>query len=280
MPKPPMPKPPMPKPPRHARFHRPRENGSTVARARQTGAPSADQILLHGYHAAAAALANPRRIIRRIYLTAPAAERLGAAATARGLEAQLTEPRELDRRLGADAVHQGILIEAAPLPEPALEDVCLAVAGAPVPLLLVLDQVTDPHNVGAILRSAAAFGVAGLVMTRQHSPPLSGVLAKAASGALEHVPVVLVTNLARTLERLADLEVFTIGLDGDAPARLEEQAGDRPTALVLGAEGRGLRRLTREGCAVLCHITTFGALRSLNVSNAAAVALHALRTRG
>ena len=267
-----MPRHPRPKTVRQRPHFRPRGDGPAA------GLP-ADRVLLYGYHAAAAALANPRRVIHRVQLTEGAANRLATAVSARDLEPDLVEPRDLDRRLGAEAVHQGILIEAALLPEPDLEALCAPAATGLATVLLVLDQVTDPHNVGALLRSCAVFGVAGLIMTRQHSPPLSGALAKAASGALEHVPVALVTNLARGLEELAELGVFRIGLDGEAPNPLEQQAANGPVALVLGAEGKGLRRLTRENCDALCRISSFGALTSLNVSNAGAVALHALRIR-
>jgi 23S rRNA (guanosine2251-2'-O)-methyltransferase len=222
-------------------------------------------------HAVEAALSNPRRTIRRLYLTDNAEHRLRAALAARQVPHERVLPKDLDRRLGADTVHQGALAEAEPLPEPSLAELAACAAGRP---LLVLDQVTDPHNVGAVLRSAAVFGAAGLVMTRRHSPPLDGTLAKSASGALEHVPVVPVQNLARAIAELKELGFTVVGLDGEAPERLEETAWPETAALVFGAEGRGLRQLTRASCDRLVRVATDGPLASLNVSNAAAVALH------
>jgi 23S rRNA (guanosine2251-2'-O)-methyltransferase len=180
-------------------------------------------------------------------------------------------PKDLERRLGADAVHQGALVETEPLPEPELAEMAASAGARP---LLVLDQITDPHNVGAVLRSAAVFNAGGLVMTRRHSPPLDGTLAKSASGALEHVPVALVQNLARAIADLKDLGVTVIGLDADATERLEATVWTAGAALVLGAEGKGLRQLTRESCDRLARITADGPFASLNVSNAAAIALH------
>ena len=145
-------------------------------------------------------------------------------------------PKDLDRRLGPDTVHQGALIETEPLPEPTLAELAEHGAGRPI---IVLDQVTDPHNVGAILRSAAVFGAAGLVMTRRHSPPLDGALAKSASGALEHVPVALVQNLARALAELKELDVIVIGLDGDATDALEELAWPERSRPGAGRGGQG-----------------------------------------
>ena len=182
----------------------------------------------------------------------------------------------LAARLGRDAVHQGILVEASPLPETDLTAVLDRAASreghGP---LVVLDQVTDPHNVGAVMRSAAAFGALALVLTKRHSPPSGGVLAKAASGALEHVPIIRVTNLARALEAIAAAGLQRIGLDAEAEADFERGPLEGPCALVLGAEDKGLRRLTREKCDFLGRLATPGAITSLNVSNAAAIALHA-----
>jgi len=227
--------------------------------------------LIFGIHAVEAALLNPRRSIAKLFLTDNAERRLQQALAIRHLAHARVLPKDLDRRLGPDTVHQGALIEVTPLPEPTVEDLARVGAGRPI---VVLDQVTDPHNVGAILRSAAVFGAAGLVMTRRHSPPLSGALAKSASGALEHVPVALVQNLARSLTELKNLHVAVIGLDGEATDQLETLAWPERIALVLGAEGKGLRQLTRDTCDRRCRIATDGPIGSVNVSNAAAIALH------
>ena len=230
-------------------------------------------VRLFGVHAVEAALANPKRRLRRLLATANASLKLEAAIKARGLAPVETTPRDLDRLLGADTVHQGLLLETEPLDEPELADLAEASAAGAGPIL-VLDHVTDPHNVGAILRSAAVFGAAGLVMTRRHSPPLNGTLAKSASGALELVPVLQVQNLAKALEELKAQGITLLGLDGTATETIEGQTFKGPTALVLGAEGKGLRQLTAETCTRLVRITTGETLASLNVSNAAAVALH------
>ena len=233
--------------------------------------------LIWGMHPVEAALANPARRILELWLTENAGHRLAAAIAARGLTPEIVSPKDLDRRLGADTVHQGALLEVEPLPMVDLDR--LAANAASKGPLIVLDQVTDPHNVGAILRSAAVFGASGLVMTERHSPPLGGALAKAASGALELVPIALVGNLSRALAALADAGVVTIGLDGEAPGLLEDAALDGAVAIVLGAEGKGLRRLTRATCAQLGSIAASGPIGSLNVSNAAAVALHLVAMR-
>ncbi len=204
----------------------------------------------------------------RVFATENAARRLGPLLAKRGLTPERASPKDLDRLLGSDAVHQGVVLDAEPLPPLALDQVD---AGG---LLLVLDQVTDPQNVGAALRSAAAFGASGLVLTERHSPPLTGALAKAASGALDIVPVILVKNLAQTLAELGKRGFLRVGLAEEASMALEKATLTRPLALVLGAEGKGLRQLTREHCDLVCRISTQSTLASLNVSNAAAVALH------
>ena len=248
------------RPARHE--HRDRRDGSNAAEG---------PLRLFGIHAVEAALRNPLRKKNRLVLTENAEQRLIEAMGPLSFKIDYVSPRDLDKILGQDAVHQGAMLETEELPEPEFADLVENANGRP---LIVLDQVTDPHNVGAILRSAAVFGAAGLVMTRRHSPPLNGVLAKSASGALELVPIALVTNLSRAIEELKEVGFHVIGLDGTADARLEATDWSRPTALVMGAEGKGLRRLTAEYCHLLVSITTDGPINSLNVSNAAAIALH------
>jgi 23S rRNA (guanosine2251-2'-O)-methyltransferase len=233
---------------------------------------TADRVLLYGLHPVEAALNNPRRSVKRLLATPNAARRLEAALWSRGLEPELVVPKRLDRMLGADTVHQGVLLETEPL-EPLTLD-----AVEPQAVLVVLDQVTDPHNVGAVLRSGAAFGAKGLIMTDRHSPLLSGALAKAASGALDIVPVILVPNLARALVELGERGFFRLGLAEDAAQALQSIPLCLPLVLVLGSEGKGLRALTRSTCDTLCRIETTNALASLNISNAAAIALHWIAT--
>ena len=240
-------------------------------RAEDDGDAASGPPVIFGFHAVEAALANPLRRINKAILTENAENRLAAAIAAREVPVERVHPRDLDRRLGADTVHQGALLEVEPLREPSMNELARKAAGRP---LVVLDQVTDPHNVGAVLRSAAVFGCAGIIMTRRNSPPLSGVLAKSASGALELVPVATVQNLSRGLADLKAAGFTVIGLDGEAPELLETMPWPERVALVLGAEGRGLRQLTRETCDCLARIATDGQLASLNVSNAAAIALH------
>ena len=243
------------------------------ARAQPVPRTPPDICLIWGHHAVREALRAGRRKALRLTATAASAERLAPEIAASGVELVVATGEDIARRLPPESVHQGALLEARPLPVMDIAD--LPADG----VALVLDQVTDPHNVGAILRTAAAFGVAGLVTTERHAPALTGVLAKTASGGLEHVPVVNVVNLARALEELGDMGYLRIGLDSDGPASLEETPLQRPLALVLGAEGKGLRRLTRERCDALARIDLPGAVRSLNVSNACAVALTIARMK-
>jgi len=252
-----------------------RRNKPRGSRRNAPADPQIDRIF--GVHAVRAALANPRREILSLQGTENGLDRIADLAGNCPASPVKTTPQELSRMLGSETVHQGVVAEARPLSSPALDE-ALADLGADAPLI-VLDQVTDPHNVGAILRSAAAFNAAAVVMTRRNSPPLDGTLAKSASGAVEHVPVVLVANLARALEEMRRSGVLRVGLDGGADQTLETLEIAGPCALVLGSEHKGLRRLTAEHCDVLCRLTTTGALNSLNVSNAAAVALHTLATR-
>jgi 23S rRNA (guanosine2251-2'-O)-methyltransferase len=228
--------------------------------------------LIFGFHSVEAALANPARTVVKAFMTENAENKLAEHITKRGLHVERVSPRDLDKRLGADTVHQGALLEVEDLEEPDFEELARLADGKP---LLVLDHVTDPHNVGAILRSAAVFGCAGVVMTRRHSPPLHGALAKSASGALEMVPVARVQNLGRALSDLKKAGFTIVGLDGEAPDLIEEMAWPKTVALVLGAEGKGMRELTGETCDLLVRVAQDGPLNSLNVSNAAAIALHA-----
>jgi len=259
------------------RAHRDEKSGGGPAfRPRQPVPPGENAtdglVRLYGLHTVRAALDNPRRKIRKMLVTRNASERLEIAdLAALPFKAELVEPRDIDKITGSDAVHQGVLIEAEPLKPKRLD------ALGDTKLVLVLDQVTDPHNVGAILRSAVAFGAGALITTARHSPQESGVLAKSASGALEHIDQIEVKNLADALGQLHEAGFQTIGLDSDGPAELETSfAGDR-IALVLGAEGKGLRQKTRETVTTLARLDMPGAIRSLNVSNAAAVSLYAAR---
>ena len=225
---------------------------------------------LWGKHPVAAALDNPERKVLRAWATREAAAFMQFA---KEVPVTLSEAADLGRLVPDDAPHQGVVIEVEALEEAWLDEVLRHASERAV--LLVLDQVTDPHNVGAILRSAAAFGAIGIVTQDRHSPPESGVVAKAASGALERVPWVRVVNLARALEEIGEAGFWRIGLTGDADMELREALGSPRVALVLGAEGTGLRPNTREHCDALARLPITDAIESLNVSNAAAVALYA-----
>lgn len=259
------------------RAHRDRQHGTEHAPPqRRMGAagtaPEDGLVRLYGLHTVRAALDNPRRRICRLLATRNALERLEIAdPAALPFPVETVEPRDIDRIAGSDAVHQGALIEAETLKPKHLG------ALGDDPLVIVLDQVTDPHNVGAILRSAVAFGAGALITTARHSPAESGVLAKSASGALEHIDHIEVRNLAQALDELHRLGFQTVGLDSAGPAELERSLSGQRIALVLGAEGKGLRQKTRDTVTTLARLDMPGAIRSLNVSNAAAVALYAVR---
>lgn len=258
--------------------HSPSGHGGSAGRGR----PAA---LLYGLHPVAAAWTNPGRKCRRLLATAGAMEALQAAivqAAALGLNRpvpETVERAELDRLLPG-AVHQGVALDAAPLPERTLDDICRQGEARARDIVIVLDQVTDPHNVGAILRSAAAFGASAVVLPERNAPEVTGVLAKSASGALEVVPLVRIVNLARSLGELQQAGFWCVGLDEDGRRTLAEIDLKGKVAIVLGAEGEGLRRLTRERCDDIARLPTGGPVASLNVSNAAAVALYELVRAG
>lgn len=227
--------------------------------------------LIHGVHAVAAALANPHRKPVFLWATDNGLVRLKEEGVSPDVKTEVVHPRHIDHLLvGQDAVHQGLLLEAQPLRQPRLDQV------ARDGIVLLLDQVTDPHNVGAILRSCSAFGVTALVSPARHTAAANGTLFKAASGAYEHVPMVKVTNLARAMEELKSYGFQIIGLDSEAPKAIADANRKMPLALVLGAEGKGLRQLTRETCDDVVRLDLPGAIKSLNVSIAAAVSLYAL----
>ena len=252
--------------------------GHAVARrARGGGSEHADH-WIYGIHAVLAALANPRRRCHRLVVTAETAERFAEAIdSAHRLTAEILPRADIDRLFPPEAVHQGMALLADSLPDVFLEDLLAAVdPGAP---LVVLDQATDPRNVGAVLRSAAAFGAAGVIVQDRHAPEATAVLAKAASGALESVPFVRVTNIARGLDSLKQAGYWCVGLDADADGPLPDLDLPDRIVLVLGSEGRGLRRLVAEGCDLLTAIPIAPGMESLNLSNAAAVTLYELARR-
>ena len=232
-----------------------------------------DQVYLYGLHTVRAALANPERKNIKLSATQNALVRLEIGPVdALSIPFEIVSPQDIDKVLGPEAIHQGVMLETRPLPVRRLE------ALRDSPLLLVLDQVTDPHNVGAIMRSAVAFDAAAVITTQRHSPTESGVLAKSASGALELIPYIQITNLADALGELHRLGFVSIGLDSEGPAPLEGTFSGEKVALVLGSEGKGLRQKTRETVNALARLDMPGAIKSLNVSNAAAIALYAARS--
>jgi 23S rRNA (guanosine2251-2'-O)-methyltransferase len=229
-------------------------------------------VVIYGWHSVLAALENPQRRFHRLLATENAARRLAEDNIKLPIEPELVRAEAIAALAGPEAVHQGVYAEADPLPSPELDEVARGI-------VLVLDQITDPYNVGAILRSASAFAATAVVTTERHSPQASGVLAKAASGALEHVPIVTVVNLARALDELKSLDVMLVGLDSAGEADLEAAPLAAPLALVIGAEGKGLRQLTRRHCDIVARLALPGRIKSLNVSNATALALYVAKQR-
>jgi 23S rRNA (guanosine2251-2'-O)-methyltransferase len=227
---------------------------------------------LWGRHAVLAALANPERKLLRLIATAETAAEL--AGTEHEARLQILPKEELQRLLPPGAVHQGLALMAKPLRQPVLEDLIDGLEDRKDVVLVALDQVTDPHNIGAIMRSAAGFGASGLMLPDRNAPEISGTLAKSASGAVEHLPLIRVINLNRSLDQLKAKGFWIVGLEGEAEKKLSELKLDGRVCLVLGAEGHGLRRLTRESCDLMARLPTGGPIASLNVSNAAAIALY------
>ena len=229
-----------------------------------------DTTILYGWHPVVEALRNGKRALHRLLATENSARRLREELGELAIEPEIVRPDEINRLVEPDAVHQGLYLEADPLPSPSLD----TLSGDKV--VLALDQITDPHNVGAIVRSAAAFDVEAIITTARHSPAATGVLAKSASGGLEHVPFLVVRNLGDALVTLGERGFHRIGLDSTGEEPVGQVKLRRPVVLVLGSEGKGLRQRTRDCCDVIGRLDMPGAIKSLNVSNAAAVALYAI----
>lgn len=261
---------------RHDRARLPSRGGEHPRKHPPSRGPERPENWLYGIHAVAAALANPRRRLHRAVLTARAAESLGAQLLGR-VRVEPADADAISRLLPPGAVHQGAALSCDPLPGVGLDEILSQAPAGRRRVVLVLDQLSDPHNVGAILRTAAAFGVSAVIVQDRHAPPQSGALAKAASGALETVPYVEVVNIARALDRLAEAGFWRVALAGDGKEPLAQATSKGDIALVLGSEGDGIRRLVREHCDTAAFIPIENAMESLNVSNAAAIALYEIR---
>ena len=237
---------------------------------------------LYGFHAVRAAWLNPGRDVHTLYITDQTLKgfeetlREGKAKGLRRPQPVVVDKNKLESLLPKGAVHQGLALACGPLEEVFVQDMIIAAGDKPDVMLVMLDQVTDPHNVGAILRSASAFGAAGMILQKKHAPEMDSVLAKAACGALEHVPVAYETNLSRAIEQLKEGGFFVFGLDEHTSKSVRDIKPGGKVVLVLGSEGDGLRRLVKEHCDELLKLPTQGPIQSLNVSNAAAVALYVL----
>ncbi|MGB0497457.1 MAG: 23S rRNA (guanosine(2251)-2'-O)-methyltransferase RlmB [Rubricella sp.] len=259
---------------------RPRKPAHVIAAERRRKADGPERVWLFGIHAVRDALANPARTKHRLLATPNAVNRLEAEIADAGLTPEIVDPRRFTAPIDPGSVHQGAALEVDPLDWGSLSERCAP--GSEAPIVLLLDRVTDPHNVGAILRSAEVFGARAVIAPRHHSAPETGALAKTASGALERQPYLRVPNLARAMGALREMGYTILGLDGEGAATLEDALEIHPKgplALALGAEGPGLRELTRETCDEIVRIPFAGPFGSLNVSNAAAVSLYAARHR-
>ncbi|WP_334183595.1 TrmH family RNA methyltransferase [Novosphingobium sp.] len=252
-----------------------RGRAGRMKNGRGSGRASTGMVRLWGRHAVEAALKNPNRSHRKLWATREGVESLDGELPT-DFPVEWAQPADLARLVARDAPHQGLVLECAPLDDIFIDDV---LDGDPSRPVVVLDQVTDPHNVGAIMRSAAAFNACAIVTQDRHAPPESGTLAKSASGALEVLPWVRVVNLARALEEIAEAGYWRIGLDGTAQSTLGEALPAGPVALVLGAEGDGMRHNIVQHCDAIAKLPISDAMESLNVSNAAAIALYAAATR-
>jgi 23S rRNA (guanosine2251-2'-O)-methyltransferase len=246
---------------------------------RGSGRGSTGAVRLWGRHAVEAALTNPERVAKKLWGTREAIQEMldhHDAELPASLPVEYAQAADLGRLVARDAPHQGLVLDCAPLPDLTLGDALDEAEGR---TLVILDQVTDPHNVGAILRSCAAFDVAAVITQDRHAPPESGTLAKSASGALEVVPWVRVVNLARALESISEAGYWRIALDGEGKASFPSALPAGPVALVLGAEGEGIRHNVLQHCDAVARLPISGKIESLNVSNAAAIALYAAATR-
>lgn len=251
-----------------------------VDKERAKRAAANEVVWLFGLHAVRDALLNPKREKLRLVLTKNALDKLEDAVAASGMEPEVVDPRKFDVPIDEGSVHQGAALQVKPLNWGKLSDVCINGKGAP--LVVLMDRVTDPHNVGAVLRSAEVFGARAVIAPQRHSAPETGALAKTASGALERQPYLRVVNLSDAMEELKSMGYILLGLDGEATQTIGEalaETGTRPIGLVMGAEGPGLRDKTRDTCDRLVRIPAMGEFGSLNVSNAAAVALYAVTSR-
>jgi len=271
------------RPQRDDKFSKPRHEFMEYAAHDALEEPKAPmkghEMVIYGVHAVQAALRNPKRTVTHVWITDIGAAHLeNAFDKARHPEPEVITRREIEHKLSPGAVHQGIAIAVEPLEEVYLSDILTAAnaANADRQIVVVLDEVTDPHNVGAIMRSMSMFGAKALVVHKRNAPPITGVMAKTATGAVEHIPMVPVTNLAKALEELQMAGFYCLGLDEDATITIDQVPKKEHIALVLGAEGEGLRAKTRTTCNAIASIPSLGEIKSLNVSNAAAITLFSI----